>query len=108
MQRLRFSLLCLTWQFSKSRELLNAFTNEIIAHSVSPTAGGNKLYYMDLCPIIEAPNSYIKEELYLDFGSKETAPPLMKKYVYFLNNQHPAVALSHKSPVQHKIELGFP
>ena len=88
--------------------LLNTFANEIIAHSVSPTAGGNKLYYMDLCPIIEALNGYIKEELYLDFGPPKASSPLMDKYVYFFNNQHPAVALSHKSPVQCKIELGFP
>ena len=62
--------------------LLNTFANEIIAHSVSPTAGGNKLYYMDLCPIIEALNGYIKEELYLDFGPPKASSPLMNKYVY--------------------------
>lgn len=57
---------------------------------------------------MEALNSWIKEELYLDYGLAvaENLPDLLNQYVYFFNNLRPD-ALSYKSPVQYKTELGF-
>ena len=57
----------------------------------------------------EALNGWIKEELYLDYGlsDAENLPDLLNQYVYLFNNYRPAAALGHKSPVQHKTELGF-
>ena len=59
--------------------------------------------------IIEALNSWIKEELYLDFAleTAEDVPKLLDEYVYYFNNRRPAAALGYKSPVQYRTELGF-
>lgn len=37
----------------------------------------------------------------------EDVPKLLDEYVYYFNNNRPAAALSYKSPVQYKTELGF-
>ena len=58
---------------------------------------------------MEALNGWIKEELYFDFGPEtaEDIPRPLDEYVYYFNNRWPAAALSYKSPVQYKTELGF-
>jgi len=60
-------------------------------------------------PIIEALNGWMKNELYLEFGLRNTDDLLgtLDRYVLFFNHERPAAALHYKSPVQFKIEQGF-
>lgn len=60
-------------------------------------------------PIIEALNSWIKEELYLDFGLAhiDDVHALLESYVQFFNSYCPAAALDYKSPIPYKTEQGF-
>lgn len=60
-------------------------------------------------PITEALNSWIKEELYLDFNLAKAydVPILWNQYVEYFNTERPAATLGYKSPVQYKTELGF-
>ena len=60
-------------------------------------------------PVNESLNGWIKEELFIDFDIKhcKNVPELIKKYIYYYNNERPSYALKYKTPIQYKIELGL-
>ena len=60
-------------------------------------------------PIIESLNGWIKEELRIDFGLKQSDNvfKLIEEYVYYFNYERTAWALRYKTPVQYKLEQGF-
>lgn len=60
-------------------------------------------------PIIESINGWIKEEMRVDFGLKNTTDirRFISDYIEYYNNERPAYALQYKSPVQYRIEQGF-
>lgn len=60
-------------------------------------------------PVMEALNGWMKDELILDFGLKDSdsIADLLDNYVYYFNNDRPAYALGYKSPIQYKTEQGY-
>lgn len=60
-------------------------------------------------PIIESLNGWMKEEMIIDFGLKESndISEVIKQYVYYFNNERTAFALDYKTPVQFRTEQGF-
>lgn len=59
--------------------------------------------------IIDAMNGWMKEELFLDSGlaTAKYVPNLLNRYVHYYNFERPSAALSYRSSVQYKTELGF-
>ena len=57
----------------------------------------------------ESLNGWIKEELIINFDLKhcKDVSKLIKKYIYYYNNEQSAFSLKYKTPIQYKIELGF-
>lgn len=60
-------------------------------------------------PVMESLNGWMKDELVLDFGLKDTTDlrHTLQRYVHYLNHFRPAFALGYKSPIQFKTEQGF-
>lgn len=61
-------------------------------------------------PIIESINGWIKAEIRCDYCNAEKMdfPEFLNKYVKYFNNERPAYALDYLSPVQYRVEQGFP
>ena len=78
-------------------------TNNNIIHSMSragtPTDN----------PIDESLNGWIKEELFIDFNLKKCNDvlSLIKKYIYYYNNERPMYCLNYKTPHQYKTDMGY-
>ena len=60
-------------------------------------------------PIIESLNGWMKEEMIINFGLKETNDifEFINNYVFYFNNERTAYALDYKTPVQFKTDQGF-
>ena len=60
-------------------------------------------------PVNESLNGWIKEELFIDFNLKhsDNVPKLIEEYILYFNNDRPSYALTYKTPIQFKLELGF-
>lgn len=60
-------------------------------------------------PVNESLNGWIKEELFIDFDIKhcDDIHKLIKKYIYYYNNERPSYSLKYKTPIQYKIESRF-
>ena len=70
---------------------------------------GNKATDELMNTIIEALNSWIKEEMAVDYNLYKTDDvyKTVKEYIKYYNNERLAYSLQYKSPVQYRTELSF-
>ena len=61
-------------------------------------------------PVIESKNGWLKKEMYIDFdiNNYNTVYDFIKDIVEDNNNYRPSYALNYKTPVEYRIQLGFP
>lgn len=61
-------------------------------------------------PIIESKNGWLKKEIAIDFQEEnyETAEDYIKDIIHDHNYFRPSYALQYKTPVEYRIQLGFP
>lgn len=58
---------------------------------------------------MESINGWIKDEIYNDFDidSYETFEEFIEVFIYYFNYERAAYSLNYKTPIEHKIQLGF-
>lgn len=61
-------------------------------------------------PVIESKNGWLKKEMYIDFdiNNYNTVQEYIKDVVEDNNYYRPSYALNYKTPVEYRIQLGFP
>ena len=60
-------------------------------------------------PVNESLNGWIKEELFIDFGLRNSGDVAgdIERYIHYFNSDRPAYSLNYKTPLQYKAEMGF-
>jgi transposase InsO family protein len=61
-------------------------------------------------PIIESKNGWLKNEMYIDFdiNNYSTVQEFIEDVVKDNNEYRPSYALNYKTPIEYRIQLGFP
>lgn len=61
-------------------------------------------------PVIESKNGWLKKEMYIDFdiNNYNTVEDFIKDVVRDNNEYRPSYAINYKTPVEYRIQLGFP
>ena len=61
-------------------------------------------------PVIESKNGWLKKEMYIDFdiNNYNTVQEFIKDIIEDNNNFRPSYALKYKTPIEYRIQSGFP
>lgn len=61
-------------------------------------------------PVIESKNGWLKKEMYIDFdiNNYNTAQEFIKDIIEDNNSFRPSYALKYKTPIEYRIQSGFP
>lgn len=61
-------------------------------------------------PVVESLKGWIKEEMKIDFNLNlsDSISSFMENYVYYFNNERLSYKLNYKTPIQYRVEQGFP
>ena len=61
-------------------------------------------------PIIESKNGWLKNEMYIDFdiNNYSTVQEFIEDIVKDNNEYRPSYALNYKTPIEYRVQLGFP